>query len=110
MAQQTVNPQQVLSAWRTLPIDHRQVLFECCFRAVSVAEAAETLGVPAATVKYRAYYALRALRDAIDAIEGIASEPRTADQSVNVEMYGALSGDGRAGGACLPTRSRWPMN
>jgi RNA polymerase sigma-70 factor (ECF subfamily) len=75
MAQQTVDQPLVLSAWRTLSIDHRQVLFECYFRGASVAEAAETLGVAATTVKSRIYYALRNLRDAIDAIGGVAHEP-----------------------------------
>jgi DNA-directed RNA polymerase specialized sigma24 family protein len=71
---QTVDRQLVLSAWQTLSIDHRRVLLECYFRGASVAGAAETLGVPAATVKARIYYALRTLRDAIDAIGGIAKD------------------------------------
>jgi RNA polymerase sigma-70 factor (ECF subfamily) len=66
MALQTMNRQLVLSAWRTLSIDHRQVLLECYFRGVSVAEATETLGVSAATVKSRIYYALCSLREAIE--------------------------------------------
>ena len=49
-AQQTVDRQLVLSALRTLSTEHRQVLFECYFRDASVAEAAETLGVPAGAV------------------------------------------------------------
>jgi RNA polymerase sigma-70 factor (ECF subfamily) len=66
MALQTVDRQLVLSAWRTLSIEHRKVLLECYFRGASVAEAAETLGVPAATVKSRIYYALCSLREAIE--------------------------------------------
>jgi RNA polymerase sigma-70 factor (ECF subfamily) len=66
MARQTVNRQLVLSAWQTLSVDHRQVLLECYFRSASVAEAVETLGVPAATVKSRIYYALCSLREAIE--------------------------------------------
>jgi RNA polymerase sigma-70 factor, ECF subfamily len=37
-----------------------------------VAEAASTLGVPAGTVKSRTHYALHALRQAIDAMGGVA--------------------------------------
>lgn len=64
--QQTVDRHVVLAALRTLSGEHRQVLFECYFRDASVAEAAETIGVPAGTVKSRTHYALRALRQAID--------------------------------------------
>jgi RNA polymerase sigma-70 factor (ECF subfamily) len=71
-AQQTVDRLLVLNALRTLSTMHRQVLFECYFRGASVAEAAETLGVPAGTVKSRTHYALHALRQAIDAMGGVA--------------------------------------
>jgi RNA polymerase sigma-70 factor (ECF subfamily) len=71
-AQQTVDRQLVLSALRTLSTKHRQVLFECYFRDASVAEAADTLGVPAGTVKSRTHYALLALRRAIDDMGGVA--------------------------------------
>ena len=71
-AQQTVNRQLVRSALQTLSIEHRQVLFECYFRDASIAEAAETLGLPIGTVKSRTHYALRALRQAIDALGGVA--------------------------------------
>jgi RNA polymerase sigma-70 factor (ECF subfamily) len=71
-AQQTVDRLLVLSALRTLSTEHRQVLFECYFRGASVAEAAETLGVPAGTVKSRTHYALHAMRQAIDAMGGVA--------------------------------------
>jgi DNA-directed RNA polymerase specialized sigma24 family protein len=63
-----VDRQVVLSALRTLPIEHRQVLLECHFRGASVAQAAETLGVSADTIKSRTHYALRNLRVAINAI------------------------------------------
>src|SRR5215472_9216488 len=56
----------VLTALRTLSTDHRRMLFECYFRGASVAEAAETLGVPTGTIKSRTDYALRALRRATD--------------------------------------------
>jgi RNA polymerase sigma-70 factor, ECF subfamily len=72
IAQRIVERQLVLSALRTLPIEQRQVLLESYFRGASVAEAAETLGLPAGTVKSRTYYALRTLREAIDAMGGVA--------------------------------------
>jgi RNA polymerase sigma-70 factor (ECF subfamily) len=71
-AQQSVDRLLVLSALRMLSTEHRQVLFECYFRGASVAEAADTLGVPAGTVKSRTHYALRALRRAIDDMGGVA--------------------------------------
>jgi RNA polymerase sigma-70 factor (ECF subfamily) len=71
MAQQTVDRQLVQSALRTLSTEHRHVLFECYFRGASVAEAAETLGVPVGTVKSRTHYALHNLRQAIDAMGGV---------------------------------------
>jgi RNA polymerase sigma-70 factor (ECF subfamily) len=71
-AQQTVDRHLVRSALRTLSIEHRQVLFECYYRGASVGEAAATLGVPVGTVKSRTHYALHALRQAIDAMGGVA--------------------------------------
>ncbi|HVA62013.1 MAG TPA: sigma-70 family RNA polymerase sigma factor [Mycobacteriales bacterium] len=53
-------------ALATLSPEHRAVLVETYYRGQSVAEAARTLGVPAGTVKSRSYYALRALRLALD--------------------------------------------
>ncbi|WP_433340028.1 sigma-70 family RNA polymerase sigma factor [Streptomyces sp. CA-253872] len=52
----------VREALRGLSREHRDVLVEVYFRGASVAEAAATLGIPAGTVKSRAYYALRSLR------------------------------------------------
>jgi RNA polymerase sigma-70 factor (ECF subfamily) len=70
--QQTVDRQLVQTALQTLSIEHRQALFECYFRGASIAEAADTLGVPPGTVKSRTHYALRALRQAIDRMGGAA--------------------------------------
>ena len=71
-AQQTVDRQLVQTALQTLSIEHRQTLFETYFRGASIAEAAETLGVPPGTVKSRTHYALHALRQAIDGMGGVA--------------------------------------
>lgn len=57
---------QVTDALATLSLDHRQVLIETYYRGRSVAEAASVLGIPAGTVKSRTYYALRALRLALE--------------------------------------------
>jgi len=52
----------VREAVKTLTPEHREVLVLVYFQGASVAEAAETLGIPPGTVKSRAFYALRALR------------------------------------------------
>ncbi|MFI0372337.1 sigma-70 family RNA polymerase sigma factor [Actinomadura sp. 1N219] len=45
---------------------HREILNETFFRDRSVNEAAKQLGIPVGTVKSRVYYALRALRVALE--------------------------------------------
>jgi RNA polymerase sigma-70 factor, ECF subfamily len=57
---------QITEALRTLSRDHREALIETYFRGRSVAEAAAILGVAPGTVKSRTYYALRALRAALE--------------------------------------------
>jgi len=52
----------VAQALERLSDDHRQVVLECYFGGLSVAEAARRLGVPPGTVKSRTHHALRALR------------------------------------------------
>ena len=64
-AQQAAGRQLMLGALQTLSVEHREVLRECYYRGASVAEAAETLSVPADAVKSRTHYALRALRTAL---------------------------------------------
>ena len=53
---------QVADALATLTADHRAVLVETYYYGRTVGEAATVLGIPAGTVKSRAYYALRELR------------------------------------------------
>jgi RNA polymerase sigma-70 factor (ECF subfamily) len=62
----------VRAAMDTLSDDHRGVLEQLYFQGRSLGEAAAALGVPPGTVKSRSYYALRALRRAIDQSEGVA--------------------------------------
>lgn len=56
----------VADALRQLSRQHREVVLECYYRGRTVAQAAERLGVPVGTVKSRTYYALRALRLALE--------------------------------------------
>jgi RNA polymerase sigma-70 factor, ECF subfamily len=55
----------IAEALRALTVDHRTVLVELFYRRKSVAEAADALHLPLGTVKSRSFYALRALRDAL---------------------------------------------
>ncbi|AHI00694.1 sigma-70 family RNA polymerase sigma factor [Kutzneria viridogrisea] len=57
---------QVAEAMRSLSHDHRQVIVELYYCRRTVSEAATVLGVPAGTVKSRCFYALRALRGALE--------------------------------------------
>lgn len=62
---------RVLEAWEvadalaSLRPEHRRVLLETYYRGRSVTEAASVLGIPPGTVKSRAFYALRALKLAL---------------------------------------------
>ncbi|TDO69123.1 sigma-70-like protein [Kribbella sp. VKM Ac-2571] len=57
---------QVIDVLRGLSKDHRQVIVELFYRRLTVNEAAAVLGVPPGTVKSRSYYALHALRAALE--------------------------------------------
>jgi RNA polymerase sigma-70 factor (ECF subfamily) len=70
-ADSVVNSMVVLDALERLSPEHRDVLTEIYFRGRSVAEAAQTLGVPPGTVKSRSYYALRAMRQTFGARQAI---------------------------------------
>jgi RNA polymerase sigma-70 factor (ECF subfamily) len=56
----------VADALKALRPEHRGVLLETYYRGHSVAEAAVALGIPAGTVKSRTFYALRALKLALE--------------------------------------------
>lgn len=56
----------VSEALQSLSPAHREILNETFFRDRSVNEAAKALGIPVGTVKSRVYYALRALRVALE--------------------------------------------
>jgi RNA polymerase sigma-70 factor (ECF subfamily) len=56
----------VADALASLSEHHRAVLVETYYRGRSVSEAATALGIPPGTVKSRSYYALRALRLALE--------------------------------------------
>lgn len=62
-ADSVVDTMTVLGALDQLSPEHRDVLKELYYRQLSVAEAADSLGIPAGTVKSRAHYALKALRE-----------------------------------------------
>jgi RNA polymerase sigma-70 factor (ECF subfamily) len=66
VGEQVVGRHLVAAALGRLTQEHRDVLRECYFRGSPVAQAAHALGIAPATVKSRAYYALRALRLAIE--------------------------------------------
>lgn len=56
----------IVDALRALSSAHREILVETYFRGRTVPEAAEALGLPLGTAKSRVYYALRALRVALE--------------------------------------------
>lgn len=56
----------VLEALEGLSADHRGVLDQLYFQGRSLRETAATLGIPPGTVKSRSYYALQALRRALN--------------------------------------------
>jgi RNA polymerase sigma-70 factor, ECF subfamily len=70
-SEQLVNRHLVAAALGRLTQEHLDVLRECFFRGSSVAQAAHALKIAPDTVKSRAYYALRALRLAIEELGGV---------------------------------------
>jgi RNA polymerase sigma-70 factor (ECF subfamily) len=63
---------RALESWQlaglvaALSEEHRAVLVELYYRDLTVQQAADVLGIPAGTVKSRSFYALRALRLALE--------------------------------------------
>ena len=70
-SEQLVNGHLVAAALGQLTQEHRDVLRECCLRGSSVAQAARALEITPVMVKSRAYYALLALRLAIEELGGV---------------------------------------
>ncbi|SDZ61094.1 RNA polymerase sigma-70 factor, ECF subfamily [Asanoa ishikariensis] len=66
---QVVRRMTITSAFKTLSPVHREIILATYFRGRTVPEAAAELGVPLGTAKSRVYYALRALREALEARE-----------------------------------------
>jgi RNA polymerase sigma-70 factor (ECF subfamily) len=65
-AERALESWAVADALSSLRPEHKRVLLETYYQGKSVAEAAAALGVPAGTVKSRTFYALRALRLALE--------------------------------------------
>jgi RNA polymerase sigma-70 factor (ECF subfamily) len=57
---------QVEEAMNRLTPDHRRVVVDVYYRGRTSAQAAERLGIPEGTVRSRLFYALRALKVALD--------------------------------------------
>ena len=53
---------EIRKAVSALPERFRDVIIQLYYRDLSVADAAEILGVPEGTIKSRSYYGVRALR------------------------------------------------
>jgi RNA polymerase sigma-70 factor (ECF subfamily) len=70
-SEQVVNRHLVAAALGRLTQEHRDVLRECGFLGSSVTQAAHALGIAPGTVKPRTYYALRALRLAIEELRDV---------------------------------------
>ena len=66
-----MNRYLVAAALGRLTQEHRDVLRECYFRSSSVAQAAQALGIGPGTVKSRTYFALHALRLAIEELRDV---------------------------------------
>ncbi|MFF5446407.1 sigma-70 family RNA polymerase sigma factor [Streptomyces sp. NPDC012888] len=62
-ADSVVDAMTVMGALDRLSAEHRDVLTELYYRQRTVAEVADTLGIPPGTVKSRSHYALKALRE-----------------------------------------------
>ena len=63
---QVLRRMTITAAFRTLSPAHREIILATYFRGRTVPEAAEELGLPVGTAKSRVYYALRAMRAALE--------------------------------------------
>jgi DNA-directed RNA polymerase specialized sigma24 family protein len=70
-SESVVDRRLVVAALGWLTQEHRDVLRECYFRGSSVAKASQALGIAPGTVRSRTYYALRALRLAIEELGNV---------------------------------------
>ena len=70
-SEQVVNRYLVAAALGRLTQEHRDVLRECYFLGGSVVQAAHALGIAPGTVKSRTYYALHALRLAVEELRDV---------------------------------------
>ena len=70
-SEHVVNRHLVVAALGRLTQEHRDVLRECCLLGSSVPQAAHDLGVASGIVKSRTYYALCALRLAIEELRDV---------------------------------------
>ena len=66
--EETLLAWEVEEAMRRIGDQHRRILVETYYRGRPYAEVATELGIPVGTVKSRVYYALRALRIALEEI------------------------------------------
>jgi RNA polymerase sigma-70 factor (ECF subfamily) len=111
----------VADALRALRPEHRQVLVETYYLGRSVAEAAASLGIPGGTVKSRTFYALRALKLALEELPGLPAGARgvragrhrscgTRARGRTPEhlpgLPGGTRGPGRAAGPAAPGTGR----
>lgn len=76
-AQWVVDSIVASQALEKLSREHRDVLEEIYFRGRSVSEAAASLGIPPGTVKSRAHYALKAMRDNLCRLDRVQASSRS---------------------------------
>jgi len=77
---ETADRDELERAFRKLPVDQRSVFVLHHYAGLPLAEIAETIGVPAGTVRSRLHYATRSLRAAVedDRRDPVAREGRPA--------------------------------
>ncbi|HEX9888372.1 MAG TPA: sigma-70 family RNA polymerase sigma factor [Nitriliruptorales bacterium] len=89
---------RVLEAWQVaeglsgLTDDHRDAIVATYYRGLSIAEAADHLGIPEGTVKSRVYYGLRALRLRFEEMGGgpVTDHPKQRE-ALGPYVIGALA-------------------